>query len=200
VKVVGLDLSGSEFRPTGFCIMDDNFNAITKVLFKDEEIIEETIRNKPDLIAIDAPLSLPKGRFSLEERSNIHLRECDRELLRLKIKFFPLTLGPMRKLTERGIMLKNFFISKGLRVIEAYPGGAQDMLKLPRKSKGINELIKGLKSLNIRGIRENITHDELDAITCAYVGIKYLQGEYLAIGDPEEGLIILPKFSNTNKK
>ena len=180
--------------------MDDNFNAITKVLFKDEEIIEETIRNKPDLIAIDAPLSLPKGRFSLEERSNIHLRECDRELLRLKIKFFPLTLGPMRKLTERGIMLKNFFISKGLRVIEAYPGGAQDMLKLPRKSKGINELIKGLKSLNIRGIRDNITHDELDAITCAYVGIKYLQGEYLAIGDPEEGLIILPKFSNTNKK
>jgi Uncharacterized conserved protein len=106
----------------------------------------------------------------------------------------------MRKLTERGIMLKNFFISKGLRVIEAYPGGAQDMLKLPRKSKGINELIKGLKSLNIRGIRDNITHDELDAITCAYVGIKYLQGEYLAIGDPEEGLIILPKFSNTNKK
>jgi predicted RNase H-like nuclease len=35
--------------------------------------------------------------------------------------------------------------------------------------------------------------DELDAVTCALVGIMYLKGEYLAIGDPDEMLMILPK-------
>ena len=37
------------------------------------------------------------------------------------------------------------------------------------------------------------THDELDAITSALVGKMFLEGDYLAIEDPEEGLMILPK-------
>ncbi len=35
--------------------------------------------------------------------------------------------------------------------------------------------------------------DELDAVTSALVGKMYLEGDYLAIGDPEEVLMILPK-------
>ena len=41
--------------------------------------------------------------------------------------------------------------------------------------------------------RNDLTGDELDAITCALVGKMLLEGDYLAIGDPEEGLMILPK-------
>ena len=104
-RIVGIDLAGVEKRPTGFCFLE-GMKVKTSLLFTDEEIIEEVKKAKPSIVAIDAPLSLPKGRKSIEERTDIHLRECDRELLRRGIKFFPITLGPMRKLTERGIKLK----------------------------------------------------------------------------------------------
>jgi len=59
----------------------------------------------PAAVAMDAPLSIPRERRSLEERDSIHLRPCGRELLKQRIKFFPFTLAPMRRLTARGIAL-----------------------------------------------------------------------------------------------
>ena len=41
--------------------------------------------------------------------------------------------------------------------------------------------------------KKGITGDELDAITSALVGKAYLEGKYVAVGDPEEILMILPK-------
>jgi predicted nuclease with RNAse H fold len=103
--VVGLDLAGVETRPSGFCILKE-MRVETKLLYSDKDIIQKIEKLKPKIIAIDAPLSLPPGRKSIEEKNKIHLRECDKELLKRGIKFFPITLGPMRKLTERGIKLK----------------------------------------------------------------------------------------------
>ena len=84
-------------------------------------------------MTIDASLSIPKERRSLEERSSIHLGECDRELLGWGIKFFSGTLGPTRRLTVRGISLMEQLSRQGFRVIEVYPGGTQDALGIPRK-------------------------------------------------------------------
>lgn len=189
---VGIDLSGSIKRPSGFCVMNENLEFSTKILFTNGEIIKETILINPDVIAIDAPLFLPKGRISLRERNSSHLRECDKELLRMKIKIFPPTLGPMRKLTVRGIKLRKLLNGKGYEVIEVYPGAAQDILGIPRKGKGILELKNGLEKIGIKNIKDDISHHELDAITCAYVGIQYLKGKYVALGDVEEGLLIIP--------
>lgn len=145
------------------------------------------------VVAIDAPLALPKGRKSLEERESVHLRECDRALLRMGIKFFPVTLGPMRKLTKRGMELKKTLENHGLDVIEVYPGAAQDVLNIPRKQGGLDKLREGLERLGIKGMSEQNTGDELDAVTSAWVGKCYLEGNYLALGDPNEMLMILPK-------
>ena len=195
MKIVGIDLAGSEKQITGFCFMDENLNCETLALHTDKEIIEETLKRNPDIISIDAPLSLPKGRKSLEQKGPPHFRACDRELLRMKIKFFPISLGPMRSLTKRGIKLKKFFESKGYKVIESFPGAAQDMLKMPRKREGLEKLRKALIKFGFKGDVEKreITDDELDAITSALIGKLFLENNYLAIGDPEEGLIILPK-------
>ncbi|MEM5800841.1 MAG: DUF429 domain-containing protein [Candidatus Aenigmatarchaeota archaeon] len=194
MKVVGIDLAGSEKRETGFCILDKNLKAETSILFTDKEIIEEIEKVKPRVVSIDAPLALPKGRPNLSKKykNYPHLRECDKELLKMKIKFFPITLGPMRKLTERGIRLKKILEKKGFEVIETFPGAAQDLLKIPRR-KEKEKLRKGLIKLGIKGIKKNISEHELDAITCALVGKLYLEGNYLAIGDKEEVLMILPK-------
>lgn len=194
MKVIGIDLAGTENRPTGFCIMNNKMNVKTKILYKDREIIRNILEEEPKIIAIDAPLSLPKGRKSLKRKSNIHLRECDRELLRNKIKFFPITLGPMRKLTERGIKLKKILSEEGFEVIEVYPGGAQDLLKIPRKNKGLKKLREGLEAIGIKGLSENMTDHELDAITSAFIAKLYIEKKYVAYGNKDEGVIIMPKI------
>ncbi|MEM2955132.1 MAG: DUF429 domain-containing protein, partial [Nitrososphaerales archaeon] len=110
MKFLGIDLAGVETKDSGICVLDEDLRAKALTLRSDDEIIDYIIKTRPDIVAIDAPLSLPFGRCCLKDtcscRNKGHLRQCDRELLKMKIKFFPITLGPMRKLTERGIKLK----------------------------------------------------------------------------------------------
>jgi len=136
--IVGLDLAGVESRPTGLCVFK-GLTAETFLVYTNEEIVKKTEESKPKIVAIDAPLSLPAGRKSIEQRTKVHLRECDKELLKRRIKFFPVTLGPMRKLTSRGITLRTILEDKHFKVIEVYPGGAQDILRIPRKQQGLSK-------------------------------------------------------------
>lgn len=191
---MGLDLAGSPRRTTGFCFLGPGPNARVAALHTDEEIMEATRTARPEVVSIDAPLSLPLGRRTIDDRSGPHLRSADRELQRLGIRFFPLTLGPMRMLTERGLRLRRRFEAKGLRTIESYPGAAQDLLGIPRKKAGIEALRAGLLGVGLRGDleRTDLTHDELDGVTCALVGRAYLRGDFFAVGRPDEGLMILP--------
>ena len=195
--IVGLDLAGVEGRPTGFCMLAD-MKAETFLIYTDKKILGKIKESRPSVVAIDAPLSLPPGRKSVEERTSIHLRECDRELLKRGIKFFPVTLGPMRKLTQRGINLRHILEAEGFIVIEAYPGGAQDVLEIPRKQKGLEKLKEGLESLGIKGLKSQMSDHELDAVTCAYVGKLFLGGKAVTYGAPHEG-IVMPKDEKTPK-
>ncbi len=92
--VVGVDLAGSPRRNTGLCLLRGMTAVSTSTMHSDDEILSFVERARPDLVAIDAPLNLPPGRKSLEERNGEHFRPCDRELLRRGIRFFPITLGP----------------------------------------------------------------------------------------------------------
>jgi len=199
LKALGIDLAGSPRRPTGMCILDASLVARTWVAYSDSEILEAADRLRPDVVAVDAPLTLPKGRRSLEDAGGPHLRECDRALLRMGIKFFPVTLGPMRMLTARGMRLRRMLEEMGLEVIEVYPGGAQDVLGIPRKSRGLDELRRGLESLGIKGLSKGMTGDELDAVTAAYVGLLYLRGEAVVLGG-EDGAIVMPRPRGHSKR
>lgn len=201
MRVVGLDLAGSKNRTTGFCLLDKNLHAQTKALHTNAEIISETVSASPAVVSIDAPLSLPRGRPSLSRRGPPHFRACDLELRKMRIRFFPITLGPMRKLTARGIKMRRIFEAKGLNVIESYPGSIQDILGMPRKQEGVEKLRRALIRYGVEGEvqKKEITHDELDAITSALVGKMFLEGNYLAVGDPEEGLMILPPGNQSLK-
>jgi predicted nuclease with RNAse H fold len=169
MAVVGLDLAGVETRPTGFCILVGS-KAEACIVFTDAQIMAKIRDVNPCLVAIDAPLSLPPGRSSIEDRTGSHLRQCDRELLKRGIKFFPITLGPMRKLTKRGMNLSVVLEAERFVAVEAYPGGAQDVLGIPRKQKGLDKLLAGLERLGINGLNSQMSDHELDAATIAYVG------------------------------
>ncbi len=191
MSIVGLDLAGVESRPTGFCILKD-MKAETLLVHDDEAVLKRIEESKPKIVAIDAPLSLPAGRESIEQRTNVHLRECDKELLRRGIKFFPITLGPMRKLTNRGINLRRILENKHFRVIEVYPGGAQDILGIPRKQQGLRRLRAGLEKVGVRGLNDRMSDHELDAVTCALVGKLLLEGKSVTYGTSEQA-IVMPK-------
>jgi uncharacterized protein len=191
MAVVGLDLAGVPTRPTGFCRLD-GLQAETANLYSDEEIIQRTLQVNPEIIGIDAPLSLPQGRTSLEDRNGPHLRPCDRELIKQGVKIFPMTLGPMRKLTKRGIMFRELFEAKGFKVLEVYPGGAQDVFGIPRKQKGLVQLLSGLQNLGISGLNSSLSDHELDAATAAYVCKLFLEGKCTVLGSGKE-TIVMPK-------
>ena len=164
-------------------------NARTRVAYHDEEILSIVEETKPDFVPIDAPLSLPNGRKTIHDRNGEHLRECDRELQRRKIRFFPITLGPMRMLTERGLALKSEIETMGVRIVECYPGAAQDIWEIPRQHRDLKGLLRGLKDLGVRGLTGQMTSDELDAVTAALVGRWFLLGRGEILGG-EEGILI----------
>jgi uncharacterized protein len=192
--VAGIDLAGSPRRTTGVCRMDGTLTCSVGVAHTDAEIWQFVANGDPDLISVDAPLSIPRGRRSIGDRHGPHFRACDLALRARSIRFFPVTLGPMRMLTRRGMRLQRRFARAGIPTVESYPGAAQDLLRIPRKQAGVDALTLGLRALGVRGEleRTDLGHDELDAITCAVVGLLWLGGLGELVGDPAEGLMALP--------
>jgi predicted nuclease with RNAse H fold len=201
VCVLGLDLAGSPQRPTGFCALRGR-RVIVGHLFSDDDIFETVQTVGPKLIAIDAPLALPAGRCCLRNTcicaGTTHFRVSDYELRRLGIRFFPMTLGPMRQLTQRGMQLKSAFEDRGLAVIETYPGAAQDIWGIPRQ-RNVAGLRRGLSRFRLQGLsRSERSPHVLDAVTCALVGKLYLEGSAWGIGSADEALMFLPPLPESS--
>jgi predicted nuclease with RNAse H fold len=192
-------LTGSESRPSGWCVLRGAV-AETKRIADDDVLIAETIACAPDVVSIDSPLALPFGRIHAFDddpgraRYGI-MRECERILRRRGIRVYPTLLPSMQKLTTRGIALAAALRARGLTVIESYPGGAQDILALPRKLAGTQPLADALAAFVITGAftQKCPSHHELDAITSAIVGLFYVAGQYEALGSDDDGYLIVPR-------
>ena len=196
--VVGVDPAGSPHRATGVCVLRGN-QARSLVTLGDDEILEAIGLASPDIVPIDAPLSLPPGRETIHDRAGEHFRPCDRELRARGIRFFPITLGPMRMLTERGLQLKSEIEKMGYHVVECYPGAGQDVWGLPRQHRNMEGLRRGLRRLGVRGIRKSMTADELDAVTAALIGRWFLLGKGEWLGG-EQGILMPRDGSRKCKK
>ncbi len=148
MRVVGIDLAGKFENPTGFCSLI-GFKTETKLLFSDEDIINEIDRIRPDCIAIDAPFWLP--RFGA-------WRPCDEKLLRKGFKPLSPLLPTMRILALRASRLVKTLREKNYKVIEVFSNASEKILGLskePRKNK-----------------------DEYDALLCALTAKAYLEENY----------------------
>lgn len=197
--IVGIDLAGKTSSRTGLCLLKGDL-AQTMVAHTDEDIVQFVQEAQPDLISIDAPLSLPKGRTSVydddpaRESAGI-LRYCERELKRRNVNSYPALIRSMQELTQRGIYLAERFRKSGYPVIECFPGAAQDVVQLPRKRTDESLLKEGLARFGVNGSfrKENVCHDELDAITASLVGQFFISGFYEPIGIPEENDMIIPQ-------
>ncbi len=119
-------------------------------------MIERAFEAGADLISIDSPLSLPRGRTSVFDSDRTRqrygiTRECERLLRRRGIYVYPCLIPSMQALTKRGVDLAQKFRKVGIPVIESYPGAAQDIMGIPRKRAGIEYLSQGLAEFGIVG-------------------------------------------------
>lgn len=198
-RIVGIDLAGRTSSRTGLCVLQGN-DAKTQVLHTDEDILQFVQAERPDLISIDAPLSLPRGRTTVydddptREEAGI-LRYCERVLKGRGVNSYPALIKSMQELTKRGIQLAEWLRSQGFPVIECFPGAAQDVIQLPRKRTDESLLKRGLSEFGIRGEFQTVQvcHDELDAITAALVGQFFVSDYYEPLGIPEENDMIIPQ-------
>jgi predicted nuclease with RNAse H fold len=181
--VIGIDVAGSSKKPTGWALLK-GIVAKTLLLYADNNILENTLRNQPVLIAIDAPLSLPKkGEF---------FRKADKEMIKKGYRVLPPNFPAMRKLALRATRLNRLIEEKNYKTIEVHPTSTRKALQMPSKDwKATQEI---LKTIGLKGELETrplATH-EIDAITAALTAVLHLQGQTERIGD-NKGYIVLPK-------
>jgi predicted nuclease with RNAse H fold len=205
-SVVGIDLTGSESRPSGWCVMRGS-EAETCMVSSDDEICSRILLERPSVVSIDSPLSLPYGRICVEDNDPGRdefgiMRRCERELKRRGINVYPCLLPSMQGLTRRGMRLAERIRAEGVPVIESYPGAAQDIMGIPRKGAGVEFLKQGLVDFGISGpfVSSVVTHDELDAITSAIVGSFFLAGRFEALLGPSEDALIIPDLKSDGQR
>lgn len=146
--VIGIDLAGKDKNETGFCVLKEGKTS-AKVLFSNEELLEEIEKEKPDLIAIDAPFDFPSEGF---------FRNSD-DLLR-KRGFTPLSpvFRGMQPLVERAKVLVKILKDKNYKVIEVFPKATEHILGLNKDEKANDH--------------------EYDSLLCALTGKAYLENKY----------------------
>jgi predicted nuclease with RNAse H fold len=188
MKILGIDLAGKQENPSGLAILVGNKMKLF-TSYADNEIFDLIDELKPQVIVIDAPLSLPKGRCCLEKDCKCavggHFRQAERDI-RQYGRVLPLTFRGMKMLTLRGIKLSTE-LKKGYEVLESHPNTTSKILKFEDPYSGLNQFFN---------ISSEATEHELDAGILALTGLFYLKNCYNELGDPGEGTMVLP----TNEK
>ncbi len=181
VRLVGIDLAGSAKRPTGIAEIDCQSMTLRVVkVYDDEEIVKITVTPKPLIVAIDAPLTMPREGY---------LREVDKFMHKLGLPVLPPLFPGMRRLTERGIKLKSFLEEAGIRVIEVHP---RSTLKVLMKKFGKVDLLEIMRLYSIKFSRRRLSKDERDAILAALTAYLYYTNNYREVR-ARDGTLILPR-------
>ena len=185
-KVIGIDLAGLEKNDTGVCALtfseDPNIHKVAKVklLKKDSEILTFIDEENPQLIAIDAPLSVPINGIR---------RKCDEMLNEYGV--LPPLMGGMRYLTQRGMDLSNI-IRQSYTVIEVNSKISAKLLGYYNTDNETEQ--KELLNMGIKGDTEKrvMKPDEIEAISAAITAYLYTIGKAVSMSGPD-GSVIIPK-------
>ena len=205
----GIDLTSTEAKPSA-CLGLDNKSKLVYLglLTGNRDIIALLNYYSPQVIAIDAPLSLPLGLCCLEEscsckpkfpRKN---RQCDQELRQQGIPCYPTSKKTFIKdLIYRGIELKTSIgreVKQASQFIEVYPFASKVRLfgkNIPRKTtkQGMSFLKDKIGDIlpDLRPYLDMFDHDLRDAAIAAYTAFLYHQNRVDALGSRKEGRIFI---------
>ncbi|MFN4973558.1 MAG: DUF429 domain-containing protein [Bacteroidota bacterium] len=161
----------------------------TKKQDADEFIVSLLESLKPEIVCIDAPLSLP-GIYTLgNQYSNYFYREADVATSAMS----PMFLGG---LTARAMQLKRKLESMGMKVFEVYPAAFVKYHELADSyNKKDKQLIRQFLAilqhtfdLKLDSFDTTSWH-HVDAIICWIISSRIKKGEAIAYGHEPEGMI-----------
>lgn len=157
----------------------------------DQFILKAAEHFKPEIIFIDAPLSLPGVYRFPEQFSDYHFRVADRETQAMS----PMFLGG---LAARAIELKRKLEDQQIEIKETYPRLMANRFKLKDLGyktnraalKDCTQQLRNCmrKSLNFKCNNVKTWH-HFDALLALLSAMSYSCGDYTSYGDPQEGLI-----------
>ncbi len=202
---LGIDLTSSSQRPSAYAVLrGDGGLADVGMAHEDAELLELAGRWQPSVVAIDAPLSLPRGLCCLDEDCPClapgGLKAAERELFRRGISLYATTKRSIiKRMICRAMELRRTLEDRGFPVIEVYPYASKVSLfgrPIPKKttSAGRTWLRKKLEGIvpGVAAYEGRLGHDELDAIVAAYSACLHARRLAEGVGDPDEGMIYLP--------
>ena len=212
MSVLGVDLRASSKKPSSIAVLDTQSH-LTELggFYEDSELTKLVDDLRPDLVAIGAPLNLPSGFCCLDQTCDCRFSVSDRKgrLLELQLAkmgsscFYTNKGSIIRDLIYRGIHLSEILRESGHDVIEVYPHATKMLLfgdKVPPKNSAISVsyMIGHLTPL-VSGMErdaDDLDRNSCDAIINAYTGQLHAQSKTDVLGDPEEGILVLPKLPN----
>jgi uncharacterized protein len=198
---LGIDLAGVERRETGIALLADRRLALLTSAASDADILALVADAGPGaLIAINAPLTRPRGRCCLEDDCpcrhdpGTRSRQVERDLLRMKVPTLATAL--LKVLARRGIRLAETLRGAGWEPLEVYPYATLRLLDLPATGKrtplGRRRIHHALQPL-VPGLRHpEASEHQLDAVICAYTAQLWREGRTRTVGAADEGLMVVP--------
>ena len=184
--IIGIDLASTPKNPTGLAVWRKKAISTCNI-YRDEDITATIKKHAPTLVAIDAPLRLPRGKG---------MRKADKDMHRMGYPVLPPLFPAMKRLTSRAITLTQHTQGLGFPVIEIHPSSTRKALQMPTKDWATIQTI--LIQMGLRGDprRRVLTPHELDATTAALTAHLHLEGKTQLIGDANEGYIVVPRRNN----
>lgn len=151
-NVVGIDLAGKADNATGYCCLDiDSGDVKAEIVHEDQELLRRISHKRPQVIAIDAPFSLPdQGQY----------RDSDLALQSRGFQPISPVFPGMRVLVKRAKALIDKLQAKenNYKIIEVFSRASEKLLGLEKD--------------------ENADEDEYDALLCALTAKEYLEDNY----------------------
>ena len=212
MSVLGVDLRTSSKNPSPLALLDEDSRLIWLGNFRqDIEFVEMVKLLEPDLVAIGSPLNLPAGFCCLDQSCECWFSVRDRKsrLLELELAkmgiscFYTNKVSIIKDLIYRGMRLSHELRSAGYDVIEVYPHATKMLLfgdNMPPKNNpsSVNYMISRLETLvfGMDSYMADIDKYVCDAIMNAYTGRLHVNSDTDVLGDPDEGMLVLPKLSN----
>jgi len=213
----GIDPTASPRRKSACAVLDEKGHLVSlDSLSTDEKILEffGTYQLSLWAIGLDAPCTLPLGlgRCCLEDIPTcrcqpIHPwkgRLAERELLKRGIRAYVISKDTFAKRwIRRGLQLKDRLQAAGYQIVEVFPHGTRyrlfpEILQSKSSRAGRKELQTALRKFipDLPPVMQRLlSHDELDALLAALTVQLLWKGQTEAVGDPEEGQVIIPRAS-----
>jgi predicted nuclease with RNAse H fold len=197
--IVGIDF-GSKFAGTSVICYNHAHQvrliSSSKNADADAFLLTELEYLQPDLVMIDAPLSLP-GVYWLGNGYRDHFfRSCDRELQAMS----PMFLGGLtaRAMSLRKALNSRIFKEDFMGMLETYPRKLAEILGLmpvgyKERADRLPAIVEHL--IEVLGVRINApqvsTWHHLDALLAFLSGLRYLEKNSIMLGIPEEGTVVV---------